>query len=219
MHLDVTGSGPAVVFTHGFADDSTTFDGLTALLAPEHRVYRWDLPGHGRSGVESAPATRRTALRWLDAVVRSVGEGPAVLVGHSLGGYLSLCRAVLDPNGVAGLVLLATGRGYRKASKRAEWNAFIADYASTRGVDPLARGLGLQPDSLVLDGLSAIDLPVLVMVGGDDRRYHPGSRVIAAEVPGADLVVIDGAGHFPHRSHAAEMHRHVRDFLTRTAAC
>jgi pimeloyl-ACP methyl ester carboxylesterase len=92
----------------------------------------------------------------------------------------------------------------------------FADDSTT--FDALAGGLGLQPDSLVLDGLSTIELPVLVVVGGDDRRYHPGSRVIAAEVPGADLVVIEGAGHFAHRSHAAEVHGHVRDFLARTAA-
>lgn len=145
MHLEVTGSGPAVVLTHGFADDSTTFDALAASLAPRHRVCRWDLLRHGRSRAGPEPASRRTALRWLDAAVRSVGQGPAVLVGHSPGGHLSLCRAVLDPTGVAGLVVLAAGPRYRKAAKRAERNAFIADYARTRGVDPLAAASGYSP--------------------------------------------------------------------------
>ncbi len=178
MHLEVTGSGPAVVLAHGFADDSTTFDALAASLAPRHRVCRWDLLGHGRSRAGPEPASRRTALRWLDAAVRFVGQGPAVPVGHSLSGHLSLCRAALDPAGVAGLVVLAAGPGYRKAAKRAEWNAFIADYARTRGGDPLAGGLGLQPDSLVLDGLSAIELPVsswsAATIGATTRQ--PGDR-------------------------------------------
>src|SRR3546814_5565266 len=55
------------------------------------------------------------SLAWLDVAIEAAGPGPAVLVGHSLGGYLSLCRTVLEPTGVAGLVLIATGPGFRDA--------------------------------------------------------------------------------------------------------
>lgn len=212
MHLTVVGTGPPVVLTHGFADDSSTFDAQLPALA-DHRTVRWDLPGHGRSAVGAAPASRASGLAWLDAAIGAAGDGPNVLVGHSLGGYLSLCRAVLAPAGVAGLVLIATGPGFRDPAKRDAWNEFLEAYADRRGIEPAVRGIAEQPDSLVLDGLAGITIPVLVIVGGSDGQYHTGSRVIAEAVPSGRLVVVEGAGHFPHRTHAAEVNRVLVEHL------
>lgn len=214
MHLEVTGSGPPVVLTHGFGDDTSTFDEQLGTL-DAHRVCRWDLPGHGRSDPEEEPSTRASALAWLDAAIEAAGPGPAVLVGHSLGGYLSLCRTVLDPAGVAGLVLIATGPGFRDAAKREAWNDFVSGFGERQGVPASARGICAQPDSVVLDRLEDVQVPVLVVVGGDDERYHAGSQVIADRVRDARLVRVDGAGHFPHRTHAEEFNAHLRAFLDR----
>jgi len=216
MHLTVVGTGPPVVLTHGFADDSSTFDAQVTALA-DHRLCRWDLPGHGRSAVGAAPSSRASALAWLDAAIGAAGAGPSVLVGHSLGGYLSLCRAVLDPAGVAGLVLIATGPGFRDPAKRQGWNEFLATYADRHGIDPAVRGIAEQPDSVVLDGLAGIAVPVLVIVGGRDEQYHAGSRVIVEAVPSGRLVVVEGAGHFPHRTHADEVNRLLVEHLALSA--
>jgi pimeloyl-ACP methyl ester carboxylesterase len=201
MQLDVQGAGPPVVLTHGFADDAATFDRLVPALAGR-RLARWDLPGHGSSGVGPQPSSRGTALAWLDAAIAAAGPGPTVLVGHSLGGYLSLCRTVIEPTGIAGLVLLSTGPGFRDPAKREQWGSFIGDYADRHGIPAEARGIAEQPDSIVLDGLAGVDVPVLVVVGGDDVRYHAGCRIIVDEVADGELVVVDGAGHFPHQTHA-----------------
>lgn len=214
MHLTVQGTGSAVVLTHGFADDAATFDRLVPALAGR-RLARWDLPGHGASDVGPQPSSRGAALAWLDAAVAAAGPGPTVLVGHSLGGYLSLCRTVIDPSGIAGLVLLSTGPGFRDPAKREQWRTFIADYADRRGIPEGARGIAEQPDSVVLDGLASVDVPVLVVVGGDDVRYHAGCRIIVDEVADGELVVIDGAGHFPHQTHADAVGGKVCDFLSR----
>jgi len=77
------------------------------------------------------------------------------------------------------------------------------------------RGIAEQPDSLVLDGLAGIDVPVLVVVGGRDEQYHAGCRAIVDAVPSGELVVVDGAGHFPHRTHAAEVNEHLVELLAR----
>lgn len=212
MNLTVEGTGPPVVLTHGFADDSSTFDRLLPALV-DYRVSRWDLPGHGSSDVGSEPSSRAVALAWLDAAVAAAGPGPAVLVGHSLGGYLSLCRTVLDATGVVGVVLISTGPGFRDPAKRESWDAFIAAYADRHGIPAGARGIAVQPDSVVLDGLADVRVPTLVLVGGDDTRYHAGCRIIVDEVPDAELVVVEGAGHFPHQTHADLVGDHVREFL------
>jgi pimeloyl-ACP methyl ester carboxylesterase len=216
MHLTVVGTGPPVVLTHGFADESSTFDAQLTALA-DHRVCRWDLPGHGRSSTGTGTATRDTALDWLGAAIAAAGYGPAVLVGHSLGGYLSLCRTVLDPAGIAGLVLISTGPGFRDPAKREGWNEFLESYADRHGIDAAVRGIAGQPDSAVLDGLAGITVPVLVIVGGRDEQYHAGSRVIAEAVPSGRLVVVEGAGHFPHRTHADEVNRALSEHLSLVA--
>lgn len=208
------GAGPPVVLTHGFADDAATFDPLVPALSG-HRVARWDLPGHGSSDVGPQPSSRGAALAWLDAAVAAAGPGPAVLVGHSLGGYLSLCRTVIDPTGIAGLVLLSTGPGFRDPAKREQWGTFIAAYADRHGIPAGARGIAEQPDSVVLDGLADVHVPVLVVVGGDDVRYHAGCRIIVEQVADGALVVVDGAGHFPHQTHADVVGAEVREFLGR----
>lgn len=214
MHLDVSGSGPPVVLTHGFGDDSSTFHAQRPALG-SHRVCSWDLPGHGRSGTEPQASTRASALGWLEIAIDRAGPGPTVLVGHSLGGYLSLCRTVLDPTGIAGLVLIATGPGFRDPTKRESWNDFVAGFAERHGVAPSAQGICAQPDSVVIERLEQVRVPTLVVVGGDDERYHAGSRVIADRVPDARCVEIDGAGHFPHRTHAEAFNHHLHAFLTR----
>lgn len=217
MHLTVEGTGPPMVLTHGFADDSSTFDELRPALAG-HRVARWDLPGHGSSGVDPQPSSRATALAWLDAAADAAGAGlSSVLVGHSLGGYLSLCRTVLDPTGVAALILISTGPGFRDPAKRESWGTFIAAYADRHGMPEAARGIAEQPDSVVLDGLADLGVPVLVLVGGDDARYHAGCRIIVDQVADAELAVVDGAGHFPHQTHAGLVGAHVRRFLGRVS--
>jgi pimeloyl-ACP methyl ester carboxylesterase len=214
MHLMLEGTGRPIVLTHGFADDSSTFDRLFPMLSG-YRLARWDLPGHGSSDVGPQPASRGTALAWLDAAVAAAGPGPAVLVGHSLGGYLSLCRTVLDATGIAGLVLVSTGPGFRDPAKRERWSAFMGDYAERHGIPAQARGIAEQPDSLVLDRLAEVQVPVLVIVGGDDMRYHAGCRIIVDQVPDGELVVVDGAGHFPHQTHADLVGGHVRELLGR----
>ena len=214
MNLTVQGSGPPVVLTHGFADDAATFDRLVPAFAG-HRLVRWDLPGHGASGTGQQPSSRATALDWLDAAVAAAGPGPAVLVSHSLGGYLSLCRTVLDPAGIAALVLISTGPGFRDPRKREGWGTFIADYAERHGIAAEARGIAEQPDSLVLDRLDEIVVPVLVVVGGNDTRYHEGCQIIVTQVADGELVVVDGAGHSPHQTHPEVVGGEICEFLGR----
>lgn len=59
----------------------------------------------------------------------------------------------------------------------------------------LAEEIASQPDQTA--ALSVIRVPTLVMVGEVDNAFLPGARAIAAAIPGAELAVIDGAGHSP----------------------
>ncbi|MCH8683920.1 alpha/beta fold hydrolase [Pedomonas mirosovicensis] len=104
------GKGPTVVFLHGFMSD---MEGGKALALEEHcrkagqAFLRFDCSGHGKS---EGAFTDGTISRWRDDVLVLLDqrtEGPLLLVGSSMGGWLALLAALARPERVKGLVLLA----------------------------------------------------------------------------------------------------------------
>src|SRR5437868_12296993 len=106
----LTGSTPGVVFLGGFRSDMT---GSKALYLEDYcgrrgQAYlRFDYFGHGAS---SGDAASGTIGRWSDdavAVLDSLTEGPQVLVGSSMGGWIMLLAALARPDRIAALVGIA----------------------------------------------------------------------------------------------------------------
>jgi pimeloyl-ACP methyl ester carboxylesterase len=104
------GHGPTVVFLGGFRSDMTGTKAiaLEAWARLTGRAYlRFDYLGHGQS---SGRFEDGTIGRWLDdslAVIDQQTSGKLVLVGSSMGGWLSLLAALHRPERLAGLVLIA----------------------------------------------------------------------------------------------------------------
>jgi pimeloyl-ACP methyl ester carboxylesterase len=84
---DFGGTGPLVLLWHGAGCDLTCWEALVPHLAGFHVVAQ-DLPGHGQSRLPVF--TIRDALADADVVTAEIDEGPPIVVGHSLGGYLGL---------------------------------------------------------------------------------------------------------------------------------
>jgi pimeloyl-ACP methyl ester carboxylesterase len=205
LFVERRGDGPPVVFSHGFASTSATFAAQVEALAGTRTVLAWDLRGQGRSAVPSQPYTREAALADLHAVVSSAGP-PALIVGHSLGGYLSLAYTLGHPENVSGLALLSAGPGFRNPERREQFNRGVEVVARRRGITAEAAEVSMHRDSTVIDSLSAISCPVLVVVGADDGElYKAGSAYIAGKIAGARLVEIPGAGHDVHRDRPGEV--------------
>src|SRR2546423_8297755 len=142
IHYESTGSGPAFLLTHGFAASSRMFASNVDALAKDHTVVSWDLRGHGRSAYPDDQSAYSAALTIEDmaALLDAVGAGRAVLMGHSLGGYLSLEFHVRFAERVAGLVLIGTGPGFRNDEARDGWDQCAATYSSRlheRGLEGL----------------------------------------------------------------------------------
>jgi pimeloyl-ACP methyl ester carboxylesterase len=104
------GAAPGIVFLGGFRSDMT---GIKALFLQDYcrqrgRAYvRFDYFGHGRSSGDFAEGT---VSRWRDdslAVIDSLTEGPQILVGSSMGGWIMVLAALARPQRIAGLVGIA----------------------------------------------------------------------------------------------------------------
>lgn len=202
LHIEARGQGPAVVFTHGFGRTGDTWKRQADALAADHHVVTWDLRGHGRSAIPAGPYTREDALADLADLVEAAvaeGGGPALLVGHSLGGYLSLAHTLLRPETVRGLAVLSTGPGFRNPDSREKYNRGIARVTAASGLPADVGEVGFQKDSMVIDRLAEITCPVVVIGGTEDRPvYLAGVRYLGERLPQATLVEIEGAGHEPH---------------------
>jgi pimeloyl-ACP methyl ester carboxylesterase len=110
LHYLESGSGPEVVLLHGLGSltNEMTASGIIDPLAAEHRVIVFDRPGFGYSerprGRIWTPAAQAELLR---EALDKLGVSRPVIVGHSWGTLVALEMALRDPDGIAGLVLLA----------------------------------------------------------------------------------------------------------------
>jgi pimeloyl-ACP methyl ester carboxylesterase len=206
------GSGPPVVFLHGLGTSAASWAACSDVLADRYTAVAVDLLGHGRSPVPDDPAeyTRDRALDDVDEILVELAEATptrAVLVGHSLGGYLALAHAATRPGVVRGIVVLNTGPGYRDDVKREEWNERSRRNAHRFGVPAQVTTLNLQEDSIVMDRLAAITTPTLVLAGSQDRpEYANAGRYLERKMPAARFVKVAGGGHSMHEAtHAAEI--------------
>jgi len=91
---------------HGLGGSHLNWDLLAPLLSPHARVLAIDLPGFGRSEPGARRASVQANVEVLDRFLAEVAGVPAVLVGNSMGGMISILTAARAPGSVSGLVLL-----------------------------------------------------------------------------------------------------------------
>lgn len=121
------GRGPTTVFLPGFRSDMT---GAKAMLAEAFcaergtACLRLDYSGHGASGGAFADGT---IGRWTDdalLLIDRLTEGPLVLVGSSMGGWIALLAALARPGRIAGLIGIAAAPDF---TEELMWQTMMPD--------------------------------------------------------------------------------------------
>ena len=123
--VQTSGNGPTAVFLPGYMSDMTgTKAMLTESLCVEHGMacLRLDYSGHGAS---DGAFTDGTIGRWTDDALMLIDrlvQGPLVLVGSSMGGWIALLMALARPERITGLIGLAAAPDF---TKDLMWNAMM----------------------------------------------------------------------------------------------
>ncbi len=159
VHADeYPGTGPAIVMTHGYPDDSRIYRRLLPELAGRHMVT-FDFLGYGRSErAEIRPFEPGQRENELAAVIDGLGLDRVVLVGHDSGGPVVTNYALDNPGRVSRLVLLNTYYGQLPGLRFPEFIRLLADPQ-----------LSALTDAIVAD-------PQVLgwMLTFTDRRLNPG---------------------------------------------
>lgn len=238
IYYECHGRGPAVLLSHGYSATSQMWRGQVEALADRYRVIVWDMRGHGQSDSPESQDEYSEAKTVGDmvAILDACGAERAVIGGLSLGGYMSLAFHLAHPERTRALMLFDTGPGFRNPKGREAWNevafkraeAFerdglaalgkgaevrIAQHRSAAGLAKAARGMLAQFDGRVIESLEGIRVPTLVLVGAEDTPFLAATDYMAAKIPGARKVVIEGAGHAANLDRPAEFNAAVRAFL------
>ncbi len=128
------GSGPAVLFLHGWGLDHKAYKrALSRLVRAGLHVYAPALPGFGRTaGLEDRPIGLSSYGDWVATFLDAVGEtSPVLVMGHSFGGGVAVTLAHDHPHHVRALVLINsvggsawshTGSTMRSMAERPLWD-------------------------------------------------------------------------------------------------
>ncbi|MDO6429712.1 alpha/beta hydrolase [Flavitalea sp. BT771] len=86
-----------VILIHGFAEDGSIWDNQVAYLKNTHRLIVPDLPGSGLSSPLPGDTSMESLARAVRAVLEAEQIEDAIMIGHSMGGYVTLAFAELYP--------------------------------------------------------------------------------------------------------------------------
>ena len=103
------GRGPAVVCLHATGHGARDFQPLAERVGDAFEILAADWPGQGRSPREREPASAARYSQILEELLPRITEGPAIVIGCSIGGAAAIELAARRPDLVSALVLCDPG--------------------------------------------------------------------------------------------------------------
>jgi pimeloyl-ACP methyl ester carboxylesterase len=103
------GKGKTVLCIHGLTANCRCWDLMASLLSPQHKIMAMDLRGRGLSDSPSSGYSVENHCKDILALLDDQGLERPVLMGHSLGAFISLVFAVKHPRRVDRLILIDSG--------------------------------------------------------------------------------------------------------------
>jgi pimeloyl-ACP methyl ester carboxylesterase len=238
-------AGPPLLLLEGLGGDIPGWRRNIPHLAERYRVVAYDFRGNGRSDKPHGPLSMRTLVDDTFGLLEHLGIDSAHAYGQSMGGMVGIEMALVEPQRIRSLVLGASHAGRRRAipvgpsgrvPKVKPYLALYSEGFAREHPDHIAEDIlvGSQnPQPLhasrrqweAVDGWDAWDrlpeirVPTLVLHGTEDRLVSAeNARRMAEAIPGAELVLLDRAGHVFHSECPDEADAAVLSFLDRVEA-
>jgi len=211
-HLSA-GNGPGVVFLGGFKSD---MEGTKAIHLQEwarrngRAFLRLDYSGHGQSSGTFEQGCIGDWAADAMAAIDSLTQGPQILVGSSMGGWIALLAARAMPDRVAGMVGIAAAPDFTEDGMWAGFDAAQREEITVKGRLELPSDYSDEPyvitarliedgrEHLVLRAPLELPFPVRLLQGTEDEDV---SRDVAlrlldhADCPDIHLTLVKGADH------------------------
>ncbi|MGB3554792.1 MAG: alpha/beta hydrolase [Jannaschia sp.] len=230
------GTAPGIVFLGGYNSDMTGTKAvaLEAWARSQGRAFlRLDYSGHGASGGTFAAGSIGDWAEDARAVIAHATDGPQVLVGSSMGGWIALLLARREPARVAGLVTIAAAPDFTE-------DGFWAGFTADQRVDLFEKGHVLLPSEygeptrvtrhlieegrrqFVLRSPLSLPFPVRMLQGTADADVPVATALRLfghADSPDMRLTLVDDADHrFSTPDCLTLIEQSVAEVLERVAA-
>lgn len=229
------GTGPVLVFVHGWRDSKETWQPISKALRSNHRCIALDLPNFGASGQNAEATTLDAYAHAIRQFLRKTAVDDYTLVGHSMGGQIAVHgvgKAVLVPSK---LILVASAgvrdekqtqkkllRGLSKplrhivpASMKAKFYKQIgSDYDPS--LNPVLKStIDHVLNADVQSVAAGITVPTLLVYGENDTAAPPrfGKRLQSA-IKGSQYVEIAGSDHWLHQHSVDDVVRVLQEFMS-----
>ncbi len=122
IHYHKQGTGPAIVMLHGFLESSSMWQKIAAVLAKKNTTLMIDLPGFGQSGMLEKAHTMENMAMMVCELLAFENFQSAILLGHSMGGYVALAFGELFPEKLEKLILLNSSPSPDSVSRKENRN-------------------------------------------------------------------------------------------------
>ncbi|KKW19830.1 MAG: Hydrolase, alpha/beta domain protein [Parcubacteria group bacterium GW2011_GWA2_51_10] len=234
------GRGKTLLLLHGWQDNLHTFDKLAAKLAEKYRVVRLDLPGFGETETPRRAWNLEDYAEFISAFCRKLGIQVFCIIGHSLGGRISIkslsgsilnteklvliaSAGVAKRNPVRSGALLALARignaafsipplrNLKGSVRRSFYKAIGSDYEAAGKLRGTFQNI-IRED--LSDAAKKIAAPTLLIWGHLDREtpLFDGQR-LSNLIRGSRIEIVEGAGHFVHRERTGRVADLILHFL------
>jgi len=239
LHSESAGSGPTIIFVHGWTCDTSSWREQMPAFDDDYRVIALDLPGHGSSGSPPPDGFSMDLFaRAVEAVRAEAGAERVVLVGHSMGVPVIRQYAIRYPEHVAGLVgvdgpfdlrslnAVAGGQTPTFTGERRESMIRGMFVPSTppalqqhilsmmlAAPEATANGAGRAMFDPAIRTADVISAPALAVVAG--TAEVPEAAAIRDILPRFEATRVAGTGHFLMMEKPAEFNRLLAGFLDR----